>query len=102
MNSGTAADFRIEGRADLLPSDPKPDIRIVDAHYLRTMEMPVIAGRAIAERDTAESARVIVISKSVAQHYWPGADAIGHRVRFGDAPWLTIVGVYGDTIQWFT
>jgi putative ABC transport system permease protein len=99
---GTASDFQIEGHADLLPADPKPDIRVVDAHYFRTMEMPVIAGRAITEQDTATSTRVIVIGKSVAERYWPAADPLGHRVRFGQSPWLTIVGVSGDTIQWFT
>ena len=36
------------------------------------------------------------------EHYWPGANPIGHRVRVGRSPWLTIVGVCGDTIQWFT
>jgi predicted permease len=102
IEAGAAADFRIEGRPDPVASDPKPDIRIVDAHYFRTMEMPLVAGRAIAEQDTASSTPVVVISKSVAQHYWPGSDPIGHRVRFGQSPWLTIVGVSGDTIQWFT
>jgi putative ABC transport system permease protein len=100
--TGTAADFRIEGHPDLAPGDPKPDIRVVDARYFRTMEMPVIAGRAIAEHDTATLTPVIVISKSVADRYWPGADPIGQRVRFGQSPWLTIVGICGDTIQWFT
>jgi putative ABC transport system permease protein len=102
MDDGTAADFRIEGRPDPVAGDPKPDIRIVDAHYFGTMEMPLIAGRAIEEQDKAGSTPVIVISKSVADHYWPDTDPIGHRVRFGQSPWLTIVGICGDTIQWFT
>jgi len=80
----------------------KPDIRIVDAGYFRTMELPSIAGRGLAEQDKASSTPVIVISKSVAEHYWPGSNPMGHRVRFGQSPWLNIVGVSGDTIQWFT
>ena len=102
MEMGTAADFRIEGRPDPAAGDPKPDIRIVDARYFRTMEIPVISGRSIGEQDTAGSAQVIVIGKSIADRYWPGSDPIGRRVRFGKSPWLTIVGVCGDTIQWFT
>ena len=62
----------------------------------------MIAGRVIEEQDKAGATPVIVISKSVAEHYWPGSDPIGHRVRLGQSPWLTIVGVCGDTIQWFT
>jgi hypothetical protein len=85
-----------------MAGDPKPDIRIVDARYFRTMQLPMTAGRGIEERDAAGSTPVIVIGKSVADRYWPGADPIGRRVRFGQSPWLTIVGVCGDTIQWFT
>lgn len=102
MDNGTAGDFRIEGRPDPVATEPKPDIRIVAPGYFRTMEMPMIAGRALAEQDIAGSTPVIVIGKSIADYYWPGSDAIGHRVRFGLAPWLTIVGICGDTIQWFT
>ncbi len=56
----------------------------------------------LAEQDTAGAAPVIVISKSVADHYWPNSGPLGHRLRFGQSPWLTVVGVSGDTIQWFT
>lgn len=101
MGAGTPADFKIEGHADAVASDPIPQIRTVDARYFQTMQLPMLAGRAIAEQDTAGSTPVIVVSKAIAQHYWPNADPIGHRVRFGQSPWLTIVGVSGDTIQWF-
>ena len=100
--AGPAANFRIEGRADPTPGDTEVSIRTVDARYFQTMQMPMMSGRAIAEQDTAASAPVIVISKSVADHYWPNSGPIGHRLRFGQSPWLTVVGVSGDTIQWFT
>jgi putative ABC transport system permease protein len=100
--AGTAVDFKVEGRPDPVASDPMPHIRMVDARYFQTMQMPILAGRAIGEQDTAASAPVIVIGKSIAEHYWPGADPLGHRIHFGQSPWLTIVGVCGDTIQWFT
>ncbi len=102
--NGTASDFTIEGRPDPVAGDAKPSVQIVDARYFRTMELPVIAGRAIAEQDKAGSTPAIVISKSVAERYWPGSDPIGQRVRFGQSPWLTIA--LGDlsaiVIQWFT
>ena len=102
MDEGTAAGFKIEGRPDPLASEPKPDIRTVDSRYFRTLQLPMIAGRPVADQDVAGSTPVIVVSKSIAEHYWPGSDPVGHRVRFGLAPWLTVVGVSGDTISWFT
>jgi hypothetical protein len=66
------------------------------------MGMPLLSGRPLSEQDKAGATPVTVISKSVAEHYWPAGDSIGHRVRFGSSPWMTVVGVAGDTIQWFT
>jgi putative ABC transport system permease protein len=51
---------------------------------------------------------VVVLSESVARHYWPeyqhGTEPIGRRVRLGNAqsPWLTVVGVSGDLREWLT
>ncbi len=102
MPGGTASDLRIEGQPGPTAEDPKPEVRIVDAHYFQTMKIPMVAGRAIAEQDTFDATPVVVLSKSIAQHYWPKGDSLGHRIRFGQSPWLTIVGVAGDTLQWFT
>jgi len=38
----------------------------------------------------------IVVSESLARRFWPREEAIGRRVRIGDATWLTIVGIVGD------
>jgi hypothetical protein len=65
------------------------------------MEIPMVQGRSITAQDTAETQRVIVINKSVAEHYWPNSDPIGHRIRIGESPWLTVVGISGDTMDWF-
>jgi predicted lysophospholipase L1 biosynthesis ABC-type transport system permease subunit len=50
---------------------------------------------------------VVVVSRSFAQRFWPGQDALGKRFRTvsreGEQPWLTVVGVCGDVVhQWVT
>ncbi len=100
--TGTAVDFTIKNRPQPNASEPKPEVRIVDHNYFRTMELPLIRGRGISESDVADSTQVVVISRRVAEHYWPGADPTGEQIRFGQSPWLTIVGVAGDTVEWFT
>jgi hypothetical protein len=41
-----------------------------------------------------------VIGDSMARRYWPGANPVGQRLKWGslaaNTPWLTIVGVIGD------
>jgi putative ABC transport system permease protein len=101
--AGPAVGFSIEGRQKPGEGEPKPNIRIVDAQYFQTMQLPLLRGRGILEQDQASSMPVIVISESVARHYWPGSDPIGRRIGFNFGPPLsfTIVGVAGDTVDWF-
>jgi putative ABC transport system permease protein len=68
----------------------------VDEHYFTTMAIPLIRGRGFQEQDSAESRRVTVVNEVLAQHYWPGQDPIGKRLRLierGASSWLEVVGV---------
>ena len=44
-----------------------------------------------------------VVSRGLADRYWPGENAIGRRFKVAaDGPWITIVGVVGDVLHdWF-
>lgn len=100
----SAEHFLVEGRPEPRPDEPRPDLLSVGRRYLSTMRIPLHSGRFISERDRPHSPRVIVVSQSVAQHYWPGIDPIGRRVKLDrNGDWLTVVGVTGDVINdWFT
>jgi putative ABC transport system permease protein len=70
--------------------------RLVDHHYLQTMQIPLRAGRYLNEHDTVESERVAVINETMARRLWPGGDAVGQvivNIYPGD---YTVVGVVGD------
>jgi putative ABC transport system permease protein len=45
----------------------------------------------------------VLVNETLARRYWPGKDAAGQRIREGGPestqPWLTVVGVVGDTCQ---
>lgn len=68
--------------------------------YLQTMGIRLMQGRFFTAEDRAGSDRVTIVSESLARRFWPGADPIGKRIKWGvresDAPWLTVVGVVGD------
>jgi predicted permease len=70
----------------------------VDEHFFETMGVPLVRGRGFRETDSADATRVAVVNEQFAQHYWPGQDAIGKRIRVLDpkdpnSPWVQIVGV---------
>ncbi len=96
----------IEGQPLAKDADPPSvDARWVEPNYFATMRLPVVQGRGIEESDVEKSPPVVVVSRSFAQRFWPGQDAIGWRFRTVDpgreTPWLTVVGISGDVVhQW--
>ncbi len=72
----------------------------VHGNYLQAMGVPLLAGRLFTPSDTADTQLVAIVDQKLAQHYWPGADPIGKRIRLGtpevQTPWLTIVGEVAD------
>lgn len=71
--------FEIEGITQ--PGDtPGAQWRAVTPHYFSTLRIPLLAGRAFAETDSAESAPVILISEGLAKRYWKGGNPVGDRM----------------------
>ncbi len=58
-------------------------------------------GRGFLPSDTATSPPVAIVNETMAKRYWPGASAIGKRVRFTDQEiWREVVGIIGDVKHW--
>jgi len=76
------------------------DFCVATDGYFQALGIPLIRGRIFDERDSADAPHVAVISESLARDRWPGQDAIGHTIEFGnmdgDLRLLTIVGIVGD------
>jgi putative ABC transport system permease protein len=93
----------IEGRP-VAPDEPPTTAegRLVSPNYFKTMGIPLLAGEGLPELSDSLSNRRILVNRTMAEKYWPGADPIGRRVRLGpgsDGPWLAVVGVVGDVRQ---
>jgi putative ABC transport system permease protein len=96
----------VEGRA--APDGEKfinADIRAVGGKYFEAMGIPLLKGRSFDDRDTRESARVVLVDEYMAAQLWPDQDPIGRRIRTGgfdvtpDTPWMTVIGVVGRVKQ---
>lgn len=72
----------------------------VSPSYFRTLGVALLHGREFTDADGPNSQRVAIVSRSTAEHYWPGEDPVGKRIKDGQPdsknPWLTIVGVVAD------
>ncbi len=74
--------------------------RAVTPDYFRAMGIQLVQGRSFMEGDRVGAPRVAIVSRSLARTYFPGGDAIGKRLKDGDAQgnavWWTIVGMVDD------
>jgi predicted permease len=67
--------------------------------YLEAMRIPLRRGRVLDERDDADAPLAVLVSESLARRRLAGRDPIGARLRIGDGPHYTVVGVAGDVKQ---
>jgi predicted permease len=69
--------------------------------YFETMGIEFLAGRQLDAHDEVASApRVAVVNETFARHYFPGRNAVGHRIAYAFATkkdWYEVVGVTRDT-----
>jgi len=90
----------IEGRPEA--SALRFEVRYTAAShdYFRTLEIPLLRGRAFGPSDRDGAPRVCLISAGLARALWPDHDPVGARIRLEGwrVPWMTIVGVVGDVL----
>jgi len=100
LEGGSNGTLVIEGQA--APKDiwssPLVESSTVTPGYFRTMRIPLLSGRDVADTDTPEQPLVAVINETMARRFWPHQDAVGRRFKHSgpDAKWITVIGVVGD------
>lgn len=82
-NGGGSCSFGIVGQV-LAAGDPGPhsQLSLATPGYLKTMQIPLLAGRWIDAGDIAGSQPVVVIDQRLAKKYWPGQNPIGQHISF--------------------
>ena len=99
LSPGPTFGFRIEGRS-IVPVDkwPHTNFRNVSPDYFRTMNIPVLKGRAFSPQDDSNAPPKVMINQALAERDFPGEDPVGKRVTFGNPSkeqpvWSEIIGV---------
>lgn len=65
--------------------------------YFTTLRTPIVAGRDFDDRDTATAPPVAIVNETLARKYFPGAGALGKRLRIHQQPVpVEIVGLVKD------
>jgi predicted permease len=75
-------------------------ISLMRGDPFQALGIRLLRGRFFTDSDKADSQPVAIVNRKLAEHFWPGQDPIGKRLRRGmpetPTPWLTVVGVVDD------
>jgi putative ABC transport system permease protein len=93
--SNETSPFRVEGvepGTELAYAEqPK-----VTPGYFRAMGIGLLRGRTFSGSDVGSGEPVAIVSKGLADRYWPSGEALGKRVAITDGTWRRIVGIVQD------
>lgn len=94
IGSGSQMGLTIAGYQPAPNEELEASYNRIGPRYFETMGIPIVAGRAIDERDADGRQLAVVVNETMARKYWDG-DAVGRTVDFGNGP-ATIVGIAKD------
>jgi putative ABC transport system permease protein len=96
-----STDLFIEGRpTPALGARPETDYTAVSPEYFRALQIPLLKGRELADRDNKGAPGVAIINEALARRYWPNEEPLGQRIRIGfEKDAREIVGVVGSIKQ---
>jgi putative ABC transport system permease protein len=98
----TGTSLAIEGQTYHKDDEhPTAQLASVTPNLFEVVRTPIVAGRAFTEADRPGALPVVIVNRAFVQRYLHDTDPIGRRVRIdgaeGPTPWLTVVGVAGNT-----
>jgi len=87
-----------EGQPNVpLAQRPFIDIEAISPQWLRTMRVPLRAGREFTAVDNAQAPKVVIVNESFARQFWPNQNPIGKHVIVGRGTQAAeVVGVAAD------
>jgi predicted permease len=81
--------------ADGRRSESRAYMSSIGADYFKTMEIPLLRGRGIAEADRRGSPDVAIVNQTLARRLWPDLDPLGRTLQVDDHS-VQIIGVARD------
>ena len=99
LSGGSTQPVLVEGRPEPAPREQVTvQVRQITPGYLRTMQIPVVRGRDVADGDV----NVMLVSRDAAKLLWGAADPVAHQTvlpLISRTVLYRVVGVVGDVKQ---
>ena len=82
-DGGDADGYVVEGHERPGPVQPNALMHAVFPGDSQTLGIPLLRGRDFSGADRDDTEPVAIVDDTLARRYWPDANAIGKRIRFG-------------------
>jgi predicted permease len=87
-----------EGYVPQANESMETQVAIVTPNYFKTMQIPMAKGRDFTLQDAKSSQRVVIVSETFVNRYWPKQEAVGRQLNSDlTHEWFTVVGVARDS-----
>jgi predicted permease len=95
---GGSTAVKPEGYVPQANESMETQVAIITPKYFQTMQIPMVKGRDFTLQDTMSSQRVVVVSETFVNRFWPNQEALGKQVNSDlTHEWFTVVGVARDS-----
>ena len=92
-SSGPAFSFSVEGRVrENGEEDPRAKLRSVSPGFFAALGVPLVAGRDFTDADTNGAERVVIVTQSLAQRFFPNQNAVNGHLMWTDSV-MKFIGV---------
>ncbi len=95
LRPGWTSQIEVEGRPQQPGARDEVRIRAITPDYFRTIDTPILRGRALNTGDRQDTAPVLVINEALARKYFPDVDPVGQKISFWGQS-REVVGVVRD------
>ena len=87
-----------EGYVSQANESMETQVAIVTPNYFQTLQIPLAKGRDFTPQDTKRSQRVVIVSETFVNRYWPNQEALGKQLNSDlTHEWFTVIGVARDS-----
>jgi predicted permease len=92
----------VEGHTAKDGEDMQAFMNALSPGYFTTMKIPLLEGRDFRQSDAGPDAKVAIVNRKFAEHYFKGRSAVGKRIGSGGGPRskldVEIIGVVADSL----
>jgi putative ABC transport system permease protein len=98
LGFGGSTSVQPEGYVPQANESMETPVAIITPNYFQTLQIPIVKGRDFTLQDATKSQRVVIVSETFVNRYWPNQEAVGKQLNSDlTHEWFTVVGVARDS-----